>query len=230
METAYDILPFWVIRMIMLGLYITGEVPFREVVIHGLVRDRAGQKISKSKGNVIDPIDMTQKYGADALRMSLIWGALIENDICLAEDNVKGQRNFANKIWNVSRFVLTNRSNSKFKIQNSKLNSDDRWILKELKQTIKKVTRALDKYRLNEAAEELYDFIWHKFADKYIECVKSRRAKAQPTLEKVLDCSLRLLHPFMPFVTEAIWSLGFARDKRDLLITADWPKASPPKT
>ena len=230
METAYDILPFWVIRMIMLGLYATDEVPFKEVAIHGLVRDREGQKISKSKGNVIDPIVMTEKYGADALRMSLVWGTLIENDISLSEDNVKGQRNFANKIWNVSRFVLTNRSNLKLKIKNLKLNSDDRWILKELKETTKKVTKALDKYRLNEAAAEIYDFIWHKFADKYLESVKNRRAEAQPTLEKILDCSLRLLHPFMPFVTEAIYQQGFAKNRKDMLITAVWPTALPPKT
>jgi valyl-tRNA synthetase len=225
METAYDILPFWVIRMIMLGLYVTGKVPFEEVVIHGLVRDREGQKISKSKGNVINPIEMTEKYGADSLRMGLIWGGLIENDITLDEQKINGQRKFANKIWNVSRFVLSNRSNSKFKIQNSKLNEDDKWILEELKKTIKLVTRDLDKYRLNEAAEEIYDFVWHKFADVYIEKTKDRREEAQPTLEKVLVDSLKLLHPFMPFVTEQIWSLGFARDKKDLLITSEWPRA-----
>ena len=224
METAYDIIPFWVIRMIMLGIYLTGKVPFRNVLIHGLVRDKEGQKISKSKGNVIDPLEMSGKYGADALRMALIWGALVENDISLSEDNVRGQRNFANKIWNVARFVLQNEVKSgKLEVKN--LNPDDKWILDELKATTKKVTKALDHYRLNEAAEEIYDFVWHKFADKYIEnCklrIKNSDASAIPTLHYVLGKSLRLLHPFMPFVTEVVWQ---GMGHTDLLITSEWPK------
>jgi len=216
METAYDILPFWVIRMIMMGLYATGEVPFREVLIHGLVRDREGQKISKSKGNVIDPIEMADKYGADALRMGLLWGGLIENDVSLDEQKINGQRKFANKIWNIARFVLSNRS-----VKKSTKNLDDEWILNELKLTIKKATKDLDKYRLNEATEEIYDFIWHKFADVYLEKTKDRREEAQPVLEKVLVDSLKLLHPFMPFVTEQIWS---EMKNKDLLISSEWPK------
>lgn len=226
MNPAYDILPFWVIRMIMLGLYATGEVPFRTVLLHGLVRDKEGQKISKSKGNVIDPIEMVQKYGADALRVATIWGARIENDNSLSEDNVRGQRNFANKIWNIARFILLDR-NSK-----PKENEDDRKILKELNSTIQKVTIALEEYRLNEAVEELYEFVWHKFADVYLEKTKARRAEAQKTLEFVLKESLKLLHPFMPFVTEAIWeelaAKGKPRQRRgeeELLINAAWPKA-----
>ena len=182
MNPAYDILPFWVIRMIMLGLYETGGVPFRQVLLHGLVRDKYGVKISKSKGNAIDPAEMVQKYGADALRMASVWGALIENDNSLSEDNVRGQRNFSNKIWNISRFVLqykTQFPNSKFLKgrlsfngqANKLLNKDDRWILNEIKTTSKNVTKALENFRLNEASEEIYDFIWHKFADKYIESV-----------------------------------------------------------
>lgn len=221
METGYDILPFWVIRMIMMGLYVTDKVPFQEVVIHGLVRDREGQKISKSKGNVIDPIEMTKKYGADSLRMGLVWGGLIENDITLDEEKINGQRKFANKIWNIARFVLQNGvKNEGLEVKG--LNTDDKWILEELKKTTKLVTKALDKYRLNEAAEEIYNFIWHKFADIYIEKVKDRREAAQPTLNKVLSDSIKLLHPFMPFVTEKIWSL---MDKQDLLISSPWPKA-----
>jgi len=223
METAYDILPFWVIRMIMMGLYVTNKVPFEKVLIHGLVRDKEGQKISKSKGNVIDPIEMTKKYGSDALRVSLVWGALVENDICLSEDNVRGQRNFANKVWNIARFVLANKQGERVKERESKSkNEDDKWILGELKKTIKLITHALDKYRLNEAAEEIYNFIWHKFADIYIEKVKDRREEAQPTLEKILGNSLKLLHPFMPFVTEKIWSL---MGNKKLLISSSWPKA-----
>lgn len=218
MNPAYDILPFWVIRMIMLGLYATGEVPFRTVLLHGLVRDKEGQKISKSKGNVIDPIEMVQNYGADALRMATIWGALVENDNSLSEDNVRGQRNFANKIWNIARFVLMDRTAKK-----SPLHADDQAILKELKATAKKVTKALDSYRLNEAVEELYEFVWHKFADVYLEKTKPRRAEAQPTLELVLRESLKLLHPFMPFVTEAVWE---ELDEKELLITTPWPTTS----
>ena len=224
METAYDIIPFWVIRMIMLGLYETEKVPFREVLIHGLVRDKEGKKISKSKGNVIDPLIMVERYGADALRMGVVWGAKVESDIALSEENIRGQRNFANKIWNISRFVLLNKAeirNPKSETLN-KENEDDKLILKELEATTKKVTKALDAYRLNEAVEELYEFVWHKFADIYLEKTKTRRAEAQPTLELVLKESLKLLHPFMPFVTEAIWEeLG----GKEMLITSPWPAA-----
>ncbi|MCJ7805289.1 valine--tRNA ligase [Patescibacteria group bacterium] len=218
METAYDILPFWVIRMIMLGLYATGDVPFRDVVIHGLVRDKEGQKISKSKGNVIDPIDMANKYGADAMRMGMVWGALVENDISLSEDNIRGQRNFANKVWNIARFVLAQPSSK------AKKNDEDKKILKELKSTTSKVTKALDKYRLNEAAGEIYEFVWHKFADEYIEKSKDRREQAQKTLEFVLQESLKLIHPFMPFVSEVIWQEGKERFDSPILINASWPK------
>jgi valyl-tRNA synthetase len=227
MNTGYDILPFWVIRMLMLGIYSTEKVPFKTVLLHGLVRDKDGFKISKSKGNVIDPIEMTEKYGSDALRMSLLWGALVENDIALSEEKINGQRKFANKVWNVSRFVLTNRSNSEFRINNSELNTDDKWILDELDKAVKITTSALDKFRLNEAAEEIYDFVWHKFADIYIEKTKERdgekfgvRESAIPVLHEVLDKSLKLLHPFMPFVTEAIWQ---EMGNKDLLIVSEWP-------
>ena len=220
METAYDILPFWIIRMVMLGIYATGEVPFREVLIHGLVRDKEGQKISKSKGNVIDPLEMSAKYGADALRVAIVWGALVENDISLSEDNVRGQRNFANKIWNIARFTFLEPKGGK-----SKKNEDDRMILKELKNTIKKVTRLLDKYRINEAAEEIYEFVWHKFADVYIEKVKGRRIESQKTLEFVLCQSLKLLHPFMPYVTETVWQEGKERFDAPMLISASWPRS-----
>ena len=233
MNTGYDILPFWVIRMLMLGIYTTGKVPFETVLLHGLVRDKEGLKISKSKGNGIDPILMSEKYGADALRMGLLWGALVENDVALSEDKINGQRKFANKIWNIARFVLSNKQSERVKELKSKTkNTDDEWILKELKDTTKKVTKALDKYRLNEATEEIYDFIWHKFADVYIEKAKEPfdkesgkitvRKGAIPTLYKVLESGLKLLHPFMPFVTEQIWhEMG----NKGLLITADWPKA-----
>lgn len=228
MNTAYDIIPFWVIRMIMLGLYETDQVPFKEVFIYGLVRDRNGEKISKSKGNVIDPIEMAEKYGADALRMSLIWGSLVENDISLSEDNVRGQRNFANKIWNVARFIFMEESAAPeggYKRAPAANNKDDKKIITELRKTVGKVTRLLDKYRLNEAAEEMYDFIWNKFANDYLEKTKDRRKGAQKTLEYTLQESLKMAHPFMPFVTEKIWQEGKERFDSPILISASWPKS-----
>ena len=227
METAYDILPFWVIRMIMLGVYATGTVPFKNVLIHGLVRDSSGEKISKSKGNVINPIEMAEKYGADALRMGLIWGALVENDISLSEDNIKGQRNFSNKIWNVSRFIFMEKAANVggYKKAPVSKNDEDKKIIKELKITTKRVTRLFDKYRLNEAAEELYDFFWNRFANDYLEKTKTRRSEAQKILEYVLQENLKLLHPLMPFVTEVIWQKGKERFDSSFLISATWPKS-----
>ena len=219
METGYDILPFWVLRMIMMGLYITGKVPFTNILLHGLVRDGKGEKISKSKGNVIDPLVMAEKYGVDALRMGLVWGALVENDISLSEDNIRGQRNFSNKIWNIARFVFSEPKGKRFK-----RNSDDILILKELKNTVRLVTKAYNKHRLNEAAEEIYGFIWNKFASSYLEKSKSRRKEAQKTLEIVLAQSLKLLHPLMPFVTETIWQEGKDRFDSPTLISSSWPK------
>lgn len=225
MNTAYDILPFWVMRMMMLGIYVTGKVPFETVLIYGLVRDKQGQKISKSKGNVIDPIVMIDKYGSDALRMALVWGGLIENDICLAEENVKAMRNFANKIWNVARFVSSLDQHKIQALDEHIMSGDDVWITDELEKLTKTVTAALEKYRFNQAAEEIYEFVWHKFADIYIERVKNRKEEALPTLRHVLIICLKLLHPFMPFVTEAIW--GEIKDLRkypdQLLITIKWP-------
>ena len=223
MATAYDILPFWVIRMLMIGIYSTGDVPFKNVLMHGLVRDREGQKISKSKGNTINPIDMSDKYGADALRISLVWGTLVENDIALSEDNVRGQRNFANKIWNVARFVLMDKSKTddRKKPTPRAKDEDDKKILKELKLATSKITKSLDKYKLSEAAETLYDFIWNRFANDYLESTKERREAAQPMLEYVLQQSLKLAHPFMPFVTEAIWQEFHYSPP---LISSRWPK------
>ncbi|MEM2145267.1 MAG: class I tRNA ligase family protein, partial [Candidatus Jordarchaeaceae archaeon] len=236
METGYDILPFWVIRMIMLGLYATGEVPFKEVLLHGLVRDAKGEKISKSKGNVIDPIEMAEKYGADALRMGLIWGTLIENDIALSEDNIRGQRNFSNKIWNIARFMQLSFEGTDFQVSfypektRGRLSVEDKLILQKLKNTISGVTKNLNKYRLSEAAELLYKFIWNELADKYLESIKRRPDKtiALSVFRHVLLTSLILLHPFMPFVTEAVWQevKSLRKYPEQPLIVSSWPKAS----
>lgn len=209
METAYDILPFWVIRMIMLGIYATGNVPFKYVLIHGLVRDSKGQKISKSKGNVIDPIQMTVKYGADALRMGLLWGALVENDVSLSEQNINAQRKFSNKLWNAARFVLqsstSTNSNPEFK--------------SHIKKVAKETTKFLDKFRLSQAAELLYSEFWHWYCDKAIENSKEGKISTKDMLWG-LEVFLKLLHPFMPFVTEQIWQ---ETGHKDLIIASAWP-------
>jgi valyl-tRNA synthetase len=221
MDPAYDILPFWVIRMIMLGLYSTGKIPFEKVLLHGLVRDKNGVKISKSKGNVIDPIVMAEKYGADALRIGSIWGTLIENDNCLSEDNIRGQRNFANKIWNASRFVLEHLNSE------TKKGKLDKEIKENLKTTIREVTKKFERMELNQAAELLYSWFWNKYCNQYIE--KSKKGEiSKKTMTEVLAINLKLLHPLMPFITEVVWQEGRKRNLKEfdspLLISASWPK------
>ena len=222
LDTMWDILFFWVGRMIMFGLYLTGKPPFKVVHIHCRVTDEKGQKMSKSKGNVIDPIPMVEKYGADALRTALVFGAAPGSDICIGEDKIRAMRNFANKIWNASRFVLANRE---IKTQKAKLkttNPDDLWILGETKKITKRVSNLLDKYRFDLAFEEIYQFFWHTFCDKYLEMTKNRRNEAQTTLISVLETSLKLLHPFMPFITEEIWQK--LPNYQQPLIISPWPK------
>ena len=210
METAYDILPFWVIRMIMLGVYVTGEVPFREVLIHGLVRDREGQKISKSKGNVINPIEMADKYGADALRMGLLWGASVENDVALSEENINAQRKFSNKVWNAARFVLQME-------QEAPANEE---FDKKIDRIIRETTKHLNKFELSQASELLYSEFWHWFCDVCIEESKQGKIGAKQ-MKNGLTTFIKLLHPFMPFVTEQIWH---EIDNKDLLISSSWPE------
>lgn len=218
MDPSYDILPFWIIRMIMLGLYKTKKPPFQDVLLHGLVRDKFGVKISKSKGNVIDPMEMIDKYGADALRNALVWGVLVENDNSLSEENIKGQRNFANKIWNIARFISNENKIKNYNKKPKAINKDDKEILQNLALAQKKITAALDKYRLNEATESLYNFIWNNLANNYLESTKNRKAEAQPILEYVLYQSIKLAHPFMPFVTESIWQECFIHDNTPLIL------------
>jgi valyl-tRNA synthetase len=210
MDPAYDILPFWVIRMIMLGLYSTGKIPFEDVLLHGLVRDKYGVKISKSKGNVIDPIEMANKYGADALRLASIWGVLVENDNSLSEENINGQRKFCNKIWNAARFVSQFEGEAQVdKEFESKINS-----------IVRETTKYLNKYQLSQAAELLYSEFWHWYCDEAIENSKKGKIRAKQ-LKFGLEVFLKLLHPFIPFVTEQIWSeLG----QEGLLINSSWPK------
>ncbi len=232
METGWDILFFWVARMIMLGLYVTEEIPFKYVYLHGLVRDKDRQKMSKSKGNVIDPLAVAADHGADALRMSLVFGTGIGNDIVVSEDKVIAQKRFANKLWQASKFVLMNLDKN-FDPKNKKVkrSGTDKWILKELAKTAKKATEDIDKFRFHEAAQEIYQFFWHKFCDKTIEDVKIRiKEKAKDadagklTLLTVLRDSLKLLHPFMPFITEEIYQKLPLKNKKKFLMIENWPR------
>ena len=227
METAYDILPWWVCRMVMLGIYATGKVPFKTVYYHGLVRDAKGQKMSKSKGNVINPLEMIDKYSADAVRMALVFGAAAGNDQSLAEEKMRGMRNFANKLWNIARFIDMNR-NQKSKIKNQKSdelkkiakNENDKKMIKQVEKLTEQTTKYMEKFELNLAAEGLYEFIWHEFADKYIEDVKNRIDEDSCLILYALYLILlRLLHPFMPFITEEI----FGKFTGNILITEKWP-------
>ncbi|MDP4020756.1 MAG: valine--tRNA ligase [Candidatus Adlerbacteria bacterium] len=198
METGYDILFFWVMRMIMLGIYRTGEVPFREVYLHGLVRDANRQKMSKSKGNVLNPIDVAEKYGTDALRMALLVGNTPGQDMALAEDKIKAYKLFANKIWNIARFVLSQERTGDIKPE----------LKKEFDALASEVTSDIENYRVYLAAEKLYHYLWDRFAAEIVEESKGIRQPADEygeTLYYILENSLKLLHPFMPFITEEIW-------------------------
>ncbi|HOK34870.1 MAG TPA: valine--tRNA ligase [Candidatus Paceibacterota bacterium] len=229
METGWDILFFWVARMIMLGIYCTGKIPFKTVYLHGLVRDKDRQKMSKSKGNVIDPLGVIENYGADALRMALIMGTGLGSDIILSEEKIKGFRNFANKVWNASRFVLMNIDDLKKK---PNLTKSDQKILKDFQRVIKKVEKHLDNFRFNLAAETIYRYFWFTFADKIIEEMKIRirenknKESAQYLLYLILKNSLIILHPFMPFITESVWqSLPEIKGekKEKMILIEKWP-------
>ena len=215
--TGRDIIFFWVARMIFSGLEHTGKVPFYEVNIHGLILDAQGRKMSKSLGNGIDPIEVIEKYGADTLRFSMLTGVTPGNDIRFHWDKVENTRNFANKIWNASRFALMNLDDYQpIESESKEYNLADRWILSRYQMTVQQVTELLEKYNLGDAARVLYDFIWDEFCDWYIELAKPRltqnndqrdRAVVQQVLHDVLMGTLRLLHPFMPFISEEIYRL-----------------------
>jgi valyl-tRNA synthetase len=235
--TGFDILFFWVARMMMMGLHFMGEVPFRDVYIHALVRDAQGQKMSKSRGNVIDPLVIIDQYGADAFRFTLAAFAAQGRDIKLAEERIAGYRNFANKIWNASRFTLMNLEGfdpERVSLAELQLSNADRWILFRLNAAARDAEDALAGYRFNDAASSLYRFTWSEFCDWYIELVKDdlykgapeRKLAAQYVLWTVLESLLRLLHPFMPFITEEIWqSLPGSRTTSSIM-TAPYPRPS----
>ncbi|MBO5227677.1 MAG: valine--tRNA ligase [Lachnospiraceae bacterium] len=231
--TGYDIIPFWVMRMMFSGLEQTGEVPFDTVLIHGLVRDSQGRKMSKSLGNGIDPLEVIDKYGADALRMTLITGNAPGNDMRFYWERVEASRNFANKVWNASRFIMMNMEQNKdidtASVSLNDLTGADKWILSKVNNLAKEVTDNLDKFELGIALQKVYDFVWEEFCDWYIEMVKPRlysendttKAAALWTLKTVLVDSLKLLHPYMPFVTEEIFCT--LQDAEESILISSWP-------
>jgi valyl-tRNA synthetase len=220
LATAPEILFFWVARMIMASLYFTGKIPFSDVILHGTVRDKSGQKMSKSLGNTIDPLEIIFTHGADSLRFSMIMNTAAGTDVFIGKDSFDIGRNFANKLWNASRFVITNAQDSK----SGEDKAEDKWIMSRLNKTIEGMRNALEQYRFNEASHLIYDFIWKDFCDWYIEAKKIDQ-KREIALY-VLNSSLKLLHPFMPFVTEEIWRhLG----EKGTIMLAEYPKVDSSK-
>ena len=229
--TGYDIIFFWVARMIVFGCEVMGKPPFHTVYIHGLVRDSQGRKMSKSLGNGIDPLDVIEKYGADPLRFSLVTGNAAGNDMRFYWEKVEAARNFCNKVYNASRFVLMNLDeNASDAFDPAELSLADKWILTKLRTTITEVTKNLDAYELNIAAEKIYDFIWGSFCDWYIEMAKpslysdnaAEKQRVSAVLLKVLSTSMQLLHPFMPFITEELYQ-RLPNHAETIMLTA-WPK------
>ena len=230
--TGYDIIFFWVARMIFSGCEHTGKAPFHTVLIHGLVRDDKGRKMSKSLGNGIDPLEMIDKYGCDALRMNMVTGNSPGNDTRFYVERCEAMRNFANKLWNASRYVLMNLGEDFVPQLPQELEIADKWVLSKLNTLISEVTDNMERYELGIAVQKIYDFIWDTYCDWYIELTKarlysedaSRKNTAMQVLVYVLDQTLRLLHPFMPFITEEIWQSLPMRESA--LIVAKWPEAS----
>ncbi|HEY9526069.1 MAG TPA: class I tRNA ligase family protein, partial [Anaerolineales bacterium] len=246
METGYDILFFWVARMIMMGLEFTGEVPFHTVYLHGLVRDEIGRKISKTTGNVIDPLVLMDEFGTDALRFTMLVGSTPGNDTNVGPKKVEANRNFANKIWNVGRFVITAIDSQQAADTPGDYTLADSWIWARLQRLVRDVERLFQSFQYGEAGRQIYEFFWSDFADWYVEIAKEQlkkeetKARTVDTLARVFDMALRLLHPFTPFVTEELWGhlrnavrnspfFTLAADWPDALIVAKWPESREPE-
>jgi valyl-tRNA synthetase len=229
LETGYDILPFWVARMILMTEFTLGTIPFKAVYLHGLVRDSQGRKMSKSLGNNLDPLDISAKFGADAARMALVVGNTPGTDLRISEDRVKGYKHFANKLWNMSRFVLDNIHHIAGQ-DTVPLTKTDAELLSAFDLYVLDITKDIEGHRVYMAAEKLYHFAWHELADKIIEESKpilsgfdeSARASRAWLLRTMLDRLLRMLHPFMPFITEEIWQHMPTKDAQFLMV-AKWP-------
>lgn len=230
LETGYDLIFFWVARMILMTTTLVGEIPFKNVYLHGMVRDKQGRKMSKSLGNIIDPLDMIEKFGTDALRMSLIIGTSAGNDSKMSEDKIKAYKHFANKIWNASRFVLSNVHTENL-TEKPNLTDEDTKRLEELDENIADITVDLENFRFYLAGEKIYHYFWHTFADVIIEESKEilqgddepKKKSKEWMLHEILTKSLKVLHPFMPFVTEEVWSM-LPKTKEKHLINANWPE------
>ena len=233
METGYDLLRAWVSRMVMLGLYVTEEVPFKDILFHGLVNDPYGKKMSKSKGNVVNPLEVIDQYGADAVRFALVYGNATGNDQALSYTKLDSARKFSNKLWNMGRFIQMQRKtlNSKFEtlsnvtieqLSNKAVHKNDREMVQKSQVLVAEITKYLDSYQFNLAAERLYEFAWHEFADKYIEDVKNRvDENSFLILYSLFLILLKLLHPFMPFITEEIYQ---TMGNEDSIMVSKWPQ------
>jgi valyl-tRNA synthetase len=230
--TGYEIISLWVSRMIFSGLEYIGKKPFSDVIIHGMVRDDQGRKMSKTLGNGVDPLDVIEKYGTDALRFSLILGITFGNDIRYIPAKVEQGANFENKLWNASKFVIMNLNNFDGTYDKSKLRAEDKWILSKVNRLAKEMAANIDNYDLGVATQKIYDFIWNEFCDWYIEIVKTRLYdencdtinEARYTLKTVLEYSLKMLHPIMPFVTEEIYTT--LNNNSESIMISNWPQYS----
>ena len=240
--TGYDIIFFWVVRMVFSGMEVMNEVPFKYIYVHGLVRDAQGRKMSKSLGNGTDPLELIDKYGADALRFMLTTGITPGNDMRFKEDRLEAARNFANKLWNASRFVIMNIRDDSGNFMSvadmpSDLKDEDKWIISRVNDAIKYVTDAMERFDLALAGQRVYDLIWNEYCDWYIEIVKSRlygddendKKTARSVLVSTLKDMLRMLHPFMPYITEEIWTYlpkmgSEASSGNGYLIKETWPE------
>ncbi len=249
LETGYDILFFWVAKMIMMGLKLTGDIPFRTVYLHGLVRDEHGQKMSKSLGNIVDPLDLIRDYGSDTLRFTLLTGTTPGNDLKLNRQRMESNRNFANKLWNAFRFLTPHLADMALPLTApdnpfatayqvpaaAQLAIADRWVLARLHQVTGEVTRLVDSWQIGEAGTQLYNFLWHELCDWYLEAAKislhgddpQARQRTVTVLAYTLEQGLRLLHPFMPFLTEAIWQqLPAMPQAAHSIMMSRWPQAA----
>ena len=228
--TAYDIIFFWVARMIMFGLKFMNDVPFKDVYITGMIRDAERQKMSKSKGNVVDPLEICDQYGTDAVRFALARMGAPGTDIAVSDELLDSYRAFATKIWNAARFIFryadeSDRLPSFAELQQSNLSLVDRWILSRLARATEEVNRSVEQYNLHEGARHIYSFFWHEFCDWYLEMIKLHPERSKPTLLYVFESALRLLHPFMPFITEELWQN--LPHKGESIVMAPYPEFDP---
>jgi valyl-tRNA synthetase len=236
LSTDRGIIYLWVARMVFSSLEFLKEIPFKNVYIHATILNKEGKRMSKSLGTGIDPLELIEKYGADATRFGILYQTSRDQQaVKFSEDTIRANRNFCNKLWNINRFITMNQSNPKSDPpaggrnpkQAKDLTEDDKWILKRLNETIKSITDKIENYELGESARELYEFVWHEYADKYIEASK-KSASAKASADKqdlnpyIFSTILKLLHPFMPFITEHIWQLNYKNEKP--LIISEWPK------